>query len=154
MPTFQEFLKQRAEQLGQPELRQRRAQWLAAVERLLEQIATWLAESDPDGLLEIGKDTTTAFDATMPARRTPGNRPLRAVLHRNSRTSRAFSLSAAAILVVTVMASVQPPHAEAAPVGRTFNSSFGSALGRPHSRRSDASMRSPIDRHGVVRERK
>lgn len=53
MPTFREFLKQKSTELGQPERRQRREEWVSAVGRLREQIRAWLAESDPDGVLAI-----------------------------------------------------------------------------------------------------
>lgn len=53
MPTFQEFLRTKAEEERQPERRQRRDEWIGAVGRLLDQIRAWLAESDPDNLLDI-----------------------------------------------------------------------------------------------------
>jgi hypothetical protein len=53
MPTFQEFLDNLAREQGDKERRARRAEWIAAVDRLLAQLRTWLAESDPKKVLEV-----------------------------------------------------------------------------------------------------
>jgi len=51
--TFQEFLRKKAEELGQDSLRQRKNEWVAAVERLMDTIRGWLYEADPDGTLLV-----------------------------------------------------------------------------------------------------
>ncbi len=53
MTTFQQFLEKFAKEQRQPERRQRRDEWIAAVGRLIEQIRAWLAESDPHQLLDV-----------------------------------------------------------------------------------------------------
>src|SRR5437660_12782519 len=53
MTTFQEFLQKKAIEERQPERRKRREEWIAAVNRLLDQLRAWLAESDPDQVLDI-----------------------------------------------------------------------------------------------------
>jgi hypothetical protein len=62
MPTFQEFLKERATELRLPERRRQRDEWLAAVQRLQTLVKGWLGESDPAGLLDIGEYTSLAYD--------------------------------------------------------------------------------------------
>ncbi len=51
--TFQEFLKQKADQEGSQERREQREEWLAAVSRLLNQVRDYLRDSDPEGILEL-----------------------------------------------------------------------------------------------------
>src|SRR5262245_36709737 len=53
MPTFQEFLRKKAEEEQQPERRKRRDEWIGAVGRLIDQLRAWLAESHPEGLLDV-----------------------------------------------------------------------------------------------------
>ena len=53
MPTFQEFLAELDQRQRGPERRQRRQEWIEAVGRLLNQIRAWLAEADPNRLLDI-----------------------------------------------------------------------------------------------------
>jgi hypothetical protein len=53
MMTFREFLQQKAAEQQQQGRRERRDEWVAAVDRLIEQLRTWLAESDPDRLLDV-----------------------------------------------------------------------------------------------------
>lgn len=51
--TFQEFLEKKAAQGGSQRRRERKAEWLTAVDRLLKQIRDWLAEADPNHVLEV-----------------------------------------------------------------------------------------------------
>lgn len=53
MMTFQQFLERHAQQQQHQERRERRNEWIAAVERLLNQLRTWLAESDPAKVLDV-----------------------------------------------------------------------------------------------------
>ena len=53
MTSFQEFLHKKAEEQGQTSRRERRDEWVLAVNRLYDQILGWLREADPDGLLEL-----------------------------------------------------------------------------------------------------
>ncbi len=53
MATFQQFLEALAVKEKQPERRQRREEWLAAVGRLYDQIRAWLAEADPQRFLDV-----------------------------------------------------------------------------------------------------
>jgi hypothetical protein len=51
--TFQEVLHKKAAEQQQPFRRQRRDEWIGAVGRLLDQVRAWLAESDPEHLLDV-----------------------------------------------------------------------------------------------------
>src|SRR5436190_1422248 len=52
--TFGEFLeKKRAQQSHSKERRERRDEWVTAVGRLIEQLRSWLTESDPAGVLDV-----------------------------------------------------------------------------------------------------
>ncbi len=51
--TFQEFLEKQAQQSRHTERRERREEWIAAVDRLVKQLRAWLAESDPAGVLDV-----------------------------------------------------------------------------------------------------
>jgi hypothetical protein len=54
MPTqFQEFLRQKVEVSDWKERKQRRAEWLSALNRLFDQIRERLQQADPDGVLEL-----------------------------------------------------------------------------------------------------
>jgi hypothetical protein len=53
MMTFEEFLETKAKQEQHKERRQRRGEWIAAVERLMAQLRGWLAESDPGKVLDV-----------------------------------------------------------------------------------------------------
>ena len=53
MTSFQEFLHKKAEEQGQASRRERRDEWISAVNRLVEQIRVWLREADPEGLLDL-----------------------------------------------------------------------------------------------------
>jgi hypothetical protein len=53
MTSFQEFLHKKAEEQDQPSRRERRDEWIAAVNRLITQIDTWLREADPAGILDL-----------------------------------------------------------------------------------------------------
>jgi hypothetical protein len=54
MPTnFQEFLRQKTEGSDIKDRRRNRAEWLAALDRLYDQIRGWLHEADPEELIEI-----------------------------------------------------------------------------------------------------
>jgi hypothetical protein len=61
MTSFQEFLKKKSEEQQDESKRRRREEWVAAVERLCDQIVTWLREDDTEQILEIAtfKDTKT-----------------------------------------------------------------------------------------------
>jgi hypothetical protein len=67
MMTFREFLHKKAEEQRQPERRQRRAEWVAAVERLNGQLRTWLAESDPERLLDVHPFEVEKYDPDLGA---------------------------------------------------------------------------------------
>src|SRR3954452_5962706 len=51
--TFQQFLESRARQVGSKERRDRRDEWVGAVARLVAQLRAWLAESDPQRVLDV-----------------------------------------------------------------------------------------------------
>src|SRR5262249_7175153 len=53
MTTFQEFLEKLARQQHHKERQERREEWIAAIGRLLGTLRAWLAESDPNGLLDV-----------------------------------------------------------------------------------------------------
>ena len=53
MSTFQEFLEKLHQRQKGRERRERLQEWVGAVNRLLAQIRTWLAESDPKKLLDV-----------------------------------------------------------------------------------------------------
>jgi hypothetical protein len=50
---FQEFLRKKTEGSAWKERKERRVEWLGALNRLLGQIRDFLREADPDGLIEI-----------------------------------------------------------------------------------------------------
>jgi hypothetical protein len=60
--TFQDFLKQKAADEKEHKRRKRRAEWRAAVERLLDQIRAWLAESDPERILDVTPDQAERWE--------------------------------------------------------------------------------------------
>ncbi len=51
--SFQEFLRQKAEGTDSRDRNRLRAEWLGALNRLLDLIRDWLREADPDDLLEV-----------------------------------------------------------------------------------------------------
>jgi hypothetical protein len=51
--NFREFLKTKADEFGIRDRHRRRGEWLAAINRLFDQIRDWLHQSDPEGLLDI-----------------------------------------------------------------------------------------------------
>jgi hypothetical protein len=51
MLTLREFLHNKAQEENQTQRRERRNEWIA--DRLIKQICAWLAEADPDKVLEI-----------------------------------------------------------------------------------------------------
>jgi hypothetical protein len=51
--TFREFLQKKAQEKDSIERRQRREEWVASLHRLFDQLRAWLAESDPDQVLEV-----------------------------------------------------------------------------------------------------
>jgi hypothetical protein len=51
--TFQEFLEKQASEQRHNGWRERREEWITAVRGLLEQLQTWLAESDPGKVLDV-----------------------------------------------------------------------------------------------------
>src|SRR5438552_597690 len=51
--TFREFLEKQAQQQHSKERRERREEWIAAVDRLIGQPRKWLAEADPKGVLDV-----------------------------------------------------------------------------------------------------
>jgi hypothetical protein len=53
MATFQDFLQRKASEHHHAERREKREEWISAVRRLLDDIRSWLAESDPDRLLDV-----------------------------------------------------------------------------------------------------
>src|SRR3954467_291894 len=53
MMTFREFLQKKAGEQRDIQRRQRREEWVAAVGQLMDQLRAWLAESDPDHLLDV-----------------------------------------------------------------------------------------------------
>jgi hypothetical protein len=53
MTSFQEFLKKKAEEQDQSDLRSRRDEWVEAVRRLVTTIVSWLDEDDPEHILGI-----------------------------------------------------------------------------------------------------
>jgi hypothetical protein len=65
MMTFQEFLHKKAAEQHQHERRQRRDEWIAAVGRLFDQIRAWLAEADPDHLLDVVPLEVQSIEASL-----------------------------------------------------------------------------------------
>jgi hypothetical protein len=65
MATFQAFLEQLAQRHHEPERRQRREEWIAAVGRLMAQIRAWLSESDPNRLLDILSLTVEKWEPSL-----------------------------------------------------------------------------------------
>ncbi len=55
MSTLAEFLKEHGEKLraGAPERAKRREEWVAAVERLVQQIEGWLRQADGEQVLQV-----------------------------------------------------------------------------------------------------
>jgi hypothetical protein len=53
MIAFRDFLRKKAEEEQNVHRRERRDQWIAAVRRLLDQLRAWLAEADPDKVLDV-----------------------------------------------------------------------------------------------------
>lgn len=51
--SFREFLKAKAEEYGVRDRHRLRNEWLASLNRLLDQLQGWLREADPEGLLDI-----------------------------------------------------------------------------------------------------
>ena len=51
--SFQEFLRQKLKGSDWKDRKRLRAEWLGALNRLLDQIRAWLKESDPEGILEF-----------------------------------------------------------------------------------------------------
>ena len=51
--TFQDFLERQARQKSHTEWRARREEWIVAVGQLIEAIRTWLAQSDPEHILDV-----------------------------------------------------------------------------------------------------
>jgi hypothetical protein len=70
--TFREFLRKKAEEQQQPQRRRRREEWIAAVGRLLDQIRAWLAESDPDKLLDLTPITVQSSEPGLGTYDIPG----------------------------------------------------------------------------------
>ena len=62
---FQEFLRQRAEQSGVRERNRNRAEWLLAINRLLEQIREWLRSSDPENLIDAVQYEVQLFERRL-----------------------------------------------------------------------------------------
>jgi hypothetical protein len=48
--SFRDFLKTKAKESGIANRRHRRAEWLGALHRVLDQILDWLRQSDPDAI--------------------------------------------------------------------------------------------------------
>ncbi|HKI36992.1 MAG TPA: hypothetical protein VKA46_34385 [Gemmataceae bacterium] len=53
MMTFREFLEKQARRQNHKDRRERRDEWVAAVGRLVERLRAWLAESDPEKVLDV-----------------------------------------------------------------------------------------------------
>jgi hypothetical protein len=51
--SFREFLKTKADETGLKDRHRRRGEWLAAIQRLLDQIRAWLRELDPEEVLDV-----------------------------------------------------------------------------------------------------
>jgi hypothetical protein len=51
--SFQEFLKNKADETGVKDRRRRRVEWLGAIRRLVDQILDWLREFDTEGVLDV-----------------------------------------------------------------------------------------------------
>jgi hypothetical protein len=51
--SFRDFLKHKAEESGARDRHRRRAEWLGALHRLLEQVRAWLREFDVEEVLDI-----------------------------------------------------------------------------------------------------
>ena len=74
MQTLADFLREQAEQehAEAPERERKRADWLAAVERLLQQIETWLREADTVNVLHIERVPVELNEAGMGIYVAPG----------------------------------------------------------------------------------
>jgi hypothetical protein len=51
--SFRDFLQEKARAADHDERRNRREEWVGAVERLVSEIRAWLKEADPEGILEV-----------------------------------------------------------------------------------------------------
>jgi hypothetical protein len=71
MMTFREFLHKKTEEQQHPERRQRLDDWAVAVSQLINQLRTWLRESDPDGLLHVSTRLVQKFEPGLGAFSTP-----------------------------------------------------------------------------------
>lgn len=67
MTTLAEFLEKQAtqERAEAPERERKRAEWLAAVERLLQQMETWLREADKEKILHIERTSVERSEAGL-----------------------------------------------------------------------------------------
>lgn len=53
--SFREFLQERAAKQQNPLRKQLREEWLASLSRLFDQLIAWVAELDPDHVLEVSR---------------------------------------------------------------------------------------------------
>jgi hypothetical protein len=74
MMTFREFLDKQAKQQRHKERRERREEWVAAVGRLIERLRAWLAESDPDKVLDVVPIEVEKAEPDLGVYRVPGLR--------------------------------------------------------------------------------
>ncbi len=70
--TFQQFLQELAREQGGQEVLARRREWVAAVERLLEQLTAWLREADAGKVLEIDRTEVERAEAGLGRYTAPG----------------------------------------------------------------------------------
>jgi len=74
MTSFQEFLHKKAEEQNQGSRRERRDEWIAAVQRLVDRIIGWLREADPERLLDITPQTIEKSEVGLGSYRISGLR--------------------------------------------------------------------------------
>jgi hypothetical protein len=70
--TFSEFLHKKAREEGQIQRREQRDEWITAVDRLMKQICAWLAEADPDKVLDIIRLEFEKVEPGLGVYRVPG----------------------------------------------------------------------------------
>jgi hypothetical protein len=63
--SFRDFLKQKLAEQHNPQRQQTRDEWIAAVGRLYDQVRAWVADLDPDGLLQIVQTDVRVWEPAL-----------------------------------------------------------------------------------------
>jgi len=65
MPSFRDFLRDKAEEFGIKDRHRRRREWVDAIQRLLDEIRGWLRLSDPDEFLDVDQYTVARTEPDL-----------------------------------------------------------------------------------------